>query len=58
MGCTHHCSDCTSNCSGNGKNEKESFVEEANKLSHIKNEIGDISGKGVVAKTFVTTLMP
>ena len=57
MGCTHHCSDCASNCSGNSKNGKESFVEEANKLSHIKKVIGVISGKGGVGKSLVTSLL-
>lgn len=57
MGCTHNCSDCTSNCGGNGKNDTQSFVEEANKLSHIKKVIGVISGKGGVGKSLITSLL-
>jgi len=54
MGCTHNCSSCSSSCSGKGK---ESFIVEANKLSHIKKVIGVVSGKGGVGKSFVTSLL-
>ncbi|MBR2860388.1 MAG: Mrp/NBP35 family ATP-binding protein [Clostridia bacterium] len=54
MGCTHNCSSCSSNCSSKSK---ESFIEEANKLSSIKKVIGVVSGKGGVGKSLVTSLL-
>ena len=54
MGCTHNCSTCSSNCSSK---DKESFIEEANKLSKINKVIGVVSGKGGVGKSFVTSLL-
>lgn len=54
MGCTHNCSTCSSNCSSKSK---ESFIEEAHKLSNIKKVIGVVSGKGGVGKSFVTSLL-
>ena len=54
MGCTHNCSNCSSNCSSKSK---ESFIEEANKLSNIKKVIGVVSGKGGVGKSLITTLL-
>ena len=54
MGCTHNCSTCSSNC---GSKNKESFIEEAHKLSNIKKVIGVVSGKGGVGKSFVTSLL-
>lgn len=54
MGCTHNCSTCSSNCSSKSK---ESFIEEAHKLSSIKKVIGVVSGKGGVGKSFVTSLL-
>ena len=54
MGCTHDCSSCSSNCESKGK---ESFIEEANKLSNIRKVIGVVSGKGGVGKSFVTSLL-
>ena len=54
MGCTHNCSSCSSNCSSKSK---ESFIEEANKLSKINKVIGVVSGKGGVGKSFVTSLL-
>ena len=53
MGCTHNCSTCSSNCASK---QKESFVEEANKLSKIKKVIGIVSGKGGVGKSLVCSL--
>ena len=53
MGCTHNCSTCSSNCSSK---QKESFIEEANKLSNIKKVIGVVSGKGGVGKSLVCSL--
>ncbi len=54
MGCTHDCSSCSSNCASKNK---ESFIEEANKLSNVKKVIGVVSGKGGVGKSFVTSLL-
>ena len=54
MGCTHNCSTCSSNCSSK---DKQSFIEEANKLSKINKVIGVVSGKGGVGKSLVTCLL-
>ncbi len=54
MGCTHNCSSCASSCNNESH---ESFIEEANKLSHIKKVIGIVSGKGGVGKSLVTSLL-
>ncbi len=54
MGCTHNCSTCGSNCASKSK---ESFIEEAHKLSKIKKVIGVVSGKGGVGKSLVTSLL-
>ena len=54
MGCTHNCSSCSSNCASKSK---ESFIEEAHKLSNIKKVIGVVSGKGGVGKSLVTSLL-
>jgi Mrp family chromosome partitioning ATPase len=54
MGCTHDCSTCSSNCASKSK---ESFIEEAHKLSKINKVIGVVSGKGGVGKSLVTSLL-
>ena len=45
-----------SSCEGCAqKNNPQSFLEEQNKYSNIKNVIGVVSGKGGVGKSFVTS---
>jgi len=51
--CNHDCSSCSSKC----ENEKKSFLEKPNELSHIKKVIGVVSGKGGVGKSLVTSLL-
>jgi Mrp family chromosome partitioning ATPase len=53
--CTHDCSSCGENCPS--RNQPQSLIEPANKLSHIKKVIGVVSGKGGVGKSLVTSLM-
>lgn len=52
--CTHNCETCSANCSSR---KKESFLEEQNALSNVKNVYAVVSGKGGVGKTLVTTLL-
>ena len=51
-GCSGDCSSCKS-----AKKEPESFIEQANKYSKIKNVIGIVSGKGGVGKSMVTAML-
>lgn len=51
-GCNGDCSSCKS-----AKKEPESFIEQANKYSKIKNVIGIVSGKGGVGKSMVTAML-
>ncbi len=51
--CNHDCSSCSEKC----ENEKKSFLEKPNELSHIKKVIGVVSGKGGVGKSLVTSLL-
>ncbi len=51
--CNHDCSSCSEKCD----NEKKSFLEKPNELSHIKKVIGIVSGKGGVGKSLVTSLL-
>ncbi len=52
--CTHDCSTCGENCPSKGK---QSMIEEPHRLSHIKNVIAIVSGKGGVGKSLVTSLL-
>jgi len=54
-GCTEEkCAGCAHADSCPSHNGPESFLEEQNKFSNIKNVIGVVSGKGGVGKSFVT----
>ena len=54
-GCTEEqCAGCAHADSCPSKNGPESFLEEQNRFSDIKNVIGVVSGKGGVGKSFVT----
>ena len=53
---------CDSNCAGCadsscGERTQESLIEPLNDLSHVKNVIAVVSGKGGVGKSLVTSLM-
>ena len=54
--CTHNCETCGENCPSRGASP-ESFLEPANKHSHIKKVIGVVSGKGGVGKSMVTSML-
>ncbi len=51
--CTHDCSTCSSNCAS----KRESLIEPGNAHSHVKNEVGIVSGKGGVGKSLVTSML-
>lgn len=53
-GCSHDCSSCSQNCDSK---EQQSFLENLNELSSVKNVIGIVSGKGGVGKSIVTSLL-
>lgn len=53
--CSHDCGSCSQSCGE--REEKQSFLEATNDLSHIKKVIGIVSGKGGVGKSIVTSLM-
>lgn len=54
-GCSEEsCAGCAHADSCPSKNGPESFLEEQNRFSNIKNVIGVVSGKGGVGKSFVT----
>ena len=56
--CTHDCSTCSANCSSReGGAQKQSLVEEQNKMSNVKRVIAVMSGKGGVGKSMVTDLL-
>ena len=52
--CTHDCSTCGESCASR---KPESLIEKPHELSHIKNVIGIVSGKGGVGKSLVTSLL-
>ncbi|MBO4860100.1 MAG: P-loop NTPase, partial [Clostridia bacterium] len=52
--CTHDCSTCGENCPSR---DRQSMIEEPHRLSHIKNVIAVVSGKGGVGKSLVTSLL-
>ena len=54
--CTHNCETCGASCPSKGASP-ESFLEPANKHSHIKKVIGVVSGKGGVGKSMVTSML-
>ena len=54
--CTHNCETCGASCPSKGASP-ESFLEPANKYSHIKKVIGVVSGKGGVGKSMVTSML-
>ena len=53
--CTHNCETCSAKCGSAEK--KNTFLEEQNKMSDIKNVIAVVSGKGGVGKSLVTSLL-
>ena len=53
--CTHDCSSCSQNCGE--RTTPHSFLEKPHELSHIKKDIGIVSGKGGVGKSMVTSLL-
>ncbi len=54
--CTHDCSSCSANCAERQHNPAD-FLEKPHAMSHIKNVIGIVSGKGGVGKSLVTSLL-
>ena len=53
--CTHNCETCSAKCSSAEK--KNTFLEDQNKMSDIKNVIAVVSGKGGVGKSLITSLL-
>ena len=53
--CSHNCRECGSDCAE--RREPQSFLEEPNAGTHVKNVIGIVSGKGGVGKSLVTSLL-
>lgn len=53
--CSHNCRECGSDCAE--RMEPQSFLEEPNAGTHVKNVIGIVSGKGGVGKSLVTSLL-
>lgn len=53
--CTNDCSSCGENCPS--RRSPQSFLEETNEFSNIKNVIAIVSGKGGVGKSLVTSLL-
>lgn len=53
--CSHNCRECGSDCAE--RREPQSFLEEPNVGTHVKNVIGIVSGKGGVGKSLVTSLL-
>ena len=51
--CNHNCESCSAKCD----KSKNSFLEEQNAMSDIKNVIAVVSGKGGVGKSMVTSLL-
>ncbi len=52
--CTHNCSTCSASCSSK---EKNSLTEAPHELSSVKHIIAVVSGKGVVGKSLVTSML-
>lgn len=53
--CSHNCRECGSDCAE--RREPQSFMEEPNAGTHVKNVISIVSGKGGVGKSLVTSLL-
>lgn len=53
--CTHNCETCSANCKE--RKNSQDFIEKPHEMSHIKNVIGVVSGKGGVGKSLVTSLL-
>ena len=53
--CSHNCDNCSQTCSD--RKENTDFSVPCNAMSHIKNVIGIVSGKGGVGKSLVTALL-
>lgn len=53
--CNNQCSSCSKDCSD--RKEKNQFLVETNKSSHVKKVIGIVSGKGGVGKSLITSLL-
>ena len=53
--CTHDCSTCGASCSE--RTSPQSFLEQQNEASNVKQVIGIVSGKGGVGKSMVTSLL-
>ncbi|MBR5739236.1 MAG: P-loop NTPase, partial [Lachnospiraceae bacterium] len=53
--CTHDCSTCGASCSE--RTAPQSFLEQQNEASNVKQVIGIVSGKGGVGKSMVTSLL-
>ncbi len=53
-GCTHDCSNCSSNCASKNK---DSLLIPANPASDVKHIVGIVSGKGGVGKSLVTSML-
>lgn len=53
--CSHNCGSCGENCPS--RQQPQSFLEEPNEASVIRNVVGVVSGKGGVGKSLVSALL-